>query len=317
MENNSVSRLQQVLLAGKFAVTAELGPPKSTERSVIEKKGEILRLCADAFNVTDNQTAIVRMSSIGASRILVEMGLEPVVQMTCRDRNRIAIQSDLLGAHALGMRNILCLSGDHMVGGNHPQARKVYDMDSINLAAMVRGMTEGRFQCGEELKPAPDFFVGAVENPFAPPYEFRPFRLKKKMEAGAQFIQTQMIFNVERFKEFMARVRDLGLDKTLFILAGVGPLKSPGMARYMRDNVAGNEVPDEIVKRMEKTPKDKWREEGIKICVEIIEQMKDIAGIAGVHIMSIEWEEAVPLIAAQAKLLPRPRVEELPTMQVA
>jgi 5,10-methylenetetrahydrofolate reductase len=317
MENNSTSRLEQILRAGKFAVTAEVGPPKSSEAGVIQKKGELLRQSADAFNVTDNQTAIVRMSSIAASRILVEMGMEPVIQMTCRDRNRIAMQSDLLGAQALGIRDVLCLSGDHMIGGNHPQARKVYDLDSVNLVGMVRGMNEGKFECGEELKPPVKFFIGAVENPFAPPYEFRPFRLHKKVEAGAQFIQTQMIFNVARFKEFMSKVCDLGIDKHAFILAGVGPLKSPGMARYMRDNVAGCEVPDEFVKRMEKTPKDKWRSEGISICVEIIEQMKDIPGVAGVHIMSIEWEEAVPKIAELAKLLPRPIAQDLqPTPEV-
>jgi methylenetetrahydrofolate reductase (NADPH) len=304
------SRLEQALRTTHFAVTAELGPPKSAEAEVIRKKAEILRHCADAFNLTDNQTAIVRMSSIAAARLLVEMGMEPVIQMTCRDRNRIAMQSDLLGAYALGIRNVLCLSGDHMAGGNHPEARKVFDLDSVNLVGMVQGMNQGKFQCGEELKPAPQFFVGAVENPFAPPYEFRPFRLKKKIDAGARFIQTQMIFNVPRFKEFMTRVVDLGLHEQAFMLAGVGPLKSPGMARYMRDNVAGMEMPDELVKRMEGTPKDKWRAEGIRICVEIIEQMKDIPGIAGVHIMSIEWEEAVPLIAAQAKLLPRPHEQE-------
>jgi methylenetetrahydrofolate reductase (NADH) len=311
MENNSTSRLEQILRLGKFAVTAEVGPPKSSEGAVIRKKGELLRQSADAFNVTDNQTAIVRMSSIAASRILVEMGLEPIIQMTCRDRNRIAMQSDLLGAQALGIHNVLALSGDHMIGGNHPQARKVFDLDSVNLVGMIRGLNEGRFECGEELKPPVKFFIGAVENPFAPPYEFRPYRLHKKVEAGAQFIQTQMIFNVPRFKEFMAKVCELGVDKHAFILAGVGPLKSPGMARYMRDNVAGCEVPDEFVKRMEKTPKDKWRSEGISLCVEIIEQMKDIPGVAGVHIMSIEWEEAVPKIVEQAKLLPRPLVQEM------
>jgi methylenetetrahydrofolate reductase (NADPH) len=193
-----------------------------------------------------------------------------------------------------------------MIGGNHPEARKVFDLDSVNLVAMVRGMNDGKFQCGEDLKPAPHFFIGAVENPFAPPYEYRPFRLKKKIDAGAEFIQTQMIFDMVRFREFMTRVVDLGLHEKAHILAGVGPLKSPGMARYMRDNVAGMTMPDELVKRMEGTPKDKWRAEGVSICVEIIEQMKDIAGISGVHIMSIEWEEAVPSIVEQAKLLPRP-----------
>ncbi|MBI4674161.1 MAG: methylenetetrahydrofolate reductase [Chloroflexi bacterium] len=315
MDEQYTSRLEQALRTTHFAVTAELGPPKNADAEVIRAKGDLLRHCADALNITDNQTAIVRMSSIAGAQLLMQQGIEPVIQMTCRDRNRIAMQSDLLGAHALGVRNVLCLTGDHMVGGNHPEARKVFDLDSVNLVAMVRGLNEGKFQCGEELKPAPRFFIGAVENPFAPPYEFRPHRLKKKIDAGAQFIQTQMIFNVTRFKDFMAHVCELDLHERAFILAGVGPLKSPGMARYMRDNVAGMEMPDELVKRMEGTPKDKWRAEGINICVEIIEQMKDIAGIAGVHIMSIEWEEAVPRIAAQAKLLPRPH--ELETEDVA
>jgi len=331
MEDNYASNLERIFRAGHFAVTAEVGPPKSSEASVIHKKGELLRSCADAFNITDNQTAIVRMSSIAGARLLVEMDVEPVIQMTCRDRNRIAMQSDLLGAHALGIRNVLCLSGDHMFSGNHPQARKVYDLDSVNLIAMVKGMTEGKFQCGEELKPAPRFSIGGVENPFAPPFEYRPHRLAKKADAGAQFIQTQMIFNIKRFREFMTQVCDLGLHEKLFILAGVGPVKTAGAARYMRDQVAGMDVPDEIVKRMEgagqgiedkKAKAAAAREEGIKICVELIEQMKDIPGVAGVHIMSIEWEEAVPQIVQRANLLPRPKpvveqVVEKPELQPA
>ncbi len=322
MDNQYISNLEAIFRSGKFAVTSELGPPKSSEREVIEKKAKTLGSAADAFNLTDNQTAIVRMSSIGAARILVEAGSEPIIQMTCRDRNRIAMQSDLLGAQALGIRNVLCLTGDHMFMGNHPMARKVYDLDSVNLISMVKGMTEGKFQCGEDLKPAPRFFIGAVENPFAPPYEYRPHRLLKKADAGAQFIQTQMIFNVRGFREFMARVCDLGLDKRLYILAGVGPIKTPGAAKYMRDQVAGMDVPDEIVARMEAAGKgieDKkaksaaQREEGIKICVEIIEQMKEIPGVAGVHIMAIEWEEAVPQIVERAGLLPRPK----PSLEMA
>jgi len=309
------SNLEKILCAGKFAVTSELGPPKSAEVSVINKKAGFLRGVSDGANITDNQTAIVRMSSIGAGYLALQQGLEPVIQMTCRDRNRIAMQSDLLGAYALGIRNVLCLSGDHMRWGNHPEARKVYDLDSVNLIAMVRGMDAGKFQNGEDIKPAPRFFVGGVENPFAPPYEYRPFRLKKKADAGAQFIQTQMIFNVERFKEFMAKVVDLGLHERMYILAGVGPLKSPGMARYMRDSVAGMEVSPKWVERMEKTPKEKWKDEGINVCVEIINEMRQIPGVAGVHIMSIEWEEALPAIVERAGLLPRPKPEELTVAQ--
>ncbi len=296
-------RLESVLRSGQFAVTTEVGPPKSTDVDSIRRKAELLRGWAHAYNVTDNQNAIVRMSSLAVSHLLVDLGLEPVMQMTCRDRNRLAMQSDLLGAYALGIRNVLCLSGDDVSQGNHPQARKVYDLDSISQLAMVRGMNEGRFQSGDELNPPPHFFIGAVENPFAPPFEFRPFRLKKKAEAGAQFIQTQIIFDVERFRQFMARVNDLGVSQQLYILAGVGPLKSPRMARYMRDNLPGCYVPDQVVKRMERTPKDKWKAEGIAICVEVVEQVKAMPGVAGVHIMSIEWEEAVPEIVQQAGLL--------------
>jgi 5,10-methylenetetrahydrofolate reductase len=305
------SNLEKILRAGKFAVTSELGPPKSAELSVINKKAGFLRGVSDGANITDNQTAIVRMSSIAAGYLAMQQGLEPIIQMTCRDRNRIAMQSDLLGAYALGIRNVLCLSGDHMRWGNHPEARKVYDLDSVNLITMVRGMDAGKFQNGEDIKPAPRFFVGGVENPFAPPYEYRPHRLKKKAEAGAQFIQTQMIFNVERFKEFMKKVVDLGIHEQLYILAGVGPLKSPGMARYMRDSVAGMEVSPKWVERMEKTPKEKWKDEGMNVCVEIINEMRQIPGVAGVHIMSIEWEEALPTIVERAGLLPRPKPEEL------
>ncbi len=311
------SNLQKLLQAGVFVVTSEVGPPKSGDMAIIKKKSGLLKNVTDGANITDNQTAIVRMSSIAAAVQCVQDGFEPIIQVTCRDRNRIAIQSDLLGAYALGVRNVLCLTGDHMRWGNHPQARKVYDLDSTNLISMVRGMDAGKFQNGEEIKPAPKFFVGGVENPFAPPYEFRPFRLKKKAEAGAQFIQTQMIFNVQRFKEFMKKVVDLGIHEQLYILAGVGPLKSPGMARYMRDSVAGMEVSPEFVERMEKTPKEKWKDEGINVCVDIINQMREIPGIAGVHIMSIEWEEAVPTIVERAGLLPRPKASELTTPAVA
>ena len=314
------SNLQKICQSGAFVVTSELGPPKSAETVVVRKKTAYLKSVSDAANITDNQTAIVRMSSIAAATLCLQDGFEPVIQVTCRDRNRIAIQSDLLGAWALGIRNVLCLSGDHMRGGNHPQARPVYDVDSMNLISIVRGMDAGKFQNGEEIKPAPQFFVGAVENPFAPPYEFRPFRLKKKAEAGAQFIQTQMIFNVPRFKDFMKKVVDLGLHEKMYILAGVGPIKTAGAAKYMRDQVPGMDVPNEIVERMEaagkgiedkKAKTEATRQEGIKICVELIQQMREIPGIAGVHIMSIEWEEVVPLIVERAGLLPRPKPEEI------
>ena len=321
------SNLERVLRAGHFAVTGELGPPQSADGEVIRKKAAILKGSVDAANITDNQTAIVRMSSIGAGALAWHSGLEPVIQMTCRDRNRLGMQSDLLGAYALGLRNILCLTGDHQTFGNHPQAKNVHDMDSLQLVQMVVGLRDKNcFQCGEEIKGInPRFFVGAAENPFGDPFEFRPLRLGKKARAGADFIQTQMIYNVPKFRDFMQRVVDLGLHERIFILAGVGPLKTPGAARYMRDEVPGMDVPDEIVARMEaagqgiedkKARAAALRQAGIQICVEIIQQMREIPGVAGVHIMAIEWEEAVKPIVEGAGLYPRP-VVTMPEAQAA
>jgi methylenetetrahydrofolate reductase (NADPH) len=314
----SGSTLEKVLKSGQFAVTAELGPPKNADPEVIHKKAGILKGYCEAANITDNQTAIVRMSSIGAGALAVQAGLEPIVQMTCRDRNRLAVQADLLGAYALGVRNVLCLTGDHQTFGNHPQAKNVHDIDSLQLVQMVVGLRDKAcFQCGEEIKGInPRFFVGAVENPFGDPFDWRPYRLGKKAKAGADFIQTQLIYNVPRFREFMKRVVDLGVHEQVKILAGVGPLKTAGAAKYMRDQVAGMDVPNEVVERMENAGKGiedkkekaaKQREEGIKICVELIQQMREIPGVAGVHIMAIEWEEAVPIITEKAGLLPRPK----------
>lgn len=325
------SNLERVLRAGHFAVTGELGPPQSADAKVIRQKAALLRGGCDAVNITDNQTAIVRMSSIAAGTILLQEGLEPIIQMTCRDRNRLAIQADLLGAYALGIRNLLCLTGDHQTFGNHPTAKNVFDVDSVQMVRMVTAMRdEGIFQCGDPLKGVvPRFFVGAAAAPFADPVDFRPYRLAKKVQAGASFVQTQLIYDVPAFKLFMEKVRNLGLHERTFILAGVGPLKSPVMARYMKNNVPGLLVPDELINRLvkagapwagkskdEMTKEDKkaqstaWRNEGIKICIELIEQIREIKGVAGVHIMAIEWEEAVKPIAEGAGLLPRPKLEE-------
>jgi methylenetetrahydrofolate reductase (NADPH) len=326
----SGSRLERILRAGHFAVTGELGPPQGADGNVIREKARLLKGFVDAVNITDNQTAIVRMSSIGAGTILVQEGLEPVVQMTCRDRNRLAIQSDLMGAYALGMRNVLCLTGDHQSFGNHPTAKNVHDLDSLQLTQMVVGMRdEKRFQCGDEMKGIePRFFVGAAANPFGDPFEWRPLRLEKKVKAGADFIQTQLIFNTERFAEFMEKVRELGLHEQTYILAGIGPLKSPGMARYMRDQVPGLDVPNIWVDRMtgatkgvdkedKKARRDAWRREGINIAIDLIKEMKQIEGVAGVHIMAIEWEEAVKPITEGAELLPRPEPTPLPKSDTA
>lgn len=301
----SGSNLEKVLEAKEFAVTGELGPPKSADGNVIREKAKILKGFTDAVNITDCQTAIVRTSSIASAVILMQEGPEPVIQMTTRDRNRIAIQSDLLGASALGIKNLLCLTGDHQKFGNHPDAKGVFDLDSIQLLQIVKNMRdEKKFQCGEEMDVEPCFFLGAAENPFADPFEFRVARLAKKVEAGADFIQTQIIYNLGKFKKWMEAVRSRGLHQEVYIMGGVTPIKSAGMAKYMKNFVPGLDVPDELIERM-KNAKDP-KEEGINICVEIIKQLKEIEGVSGVHIMAIEWEEAVPKIAEKAGLLPRP-----------
>jgi methylenetetrahydrofolate reductase (NADPH) len=265
----------------------------------------------DAVNVTDNQTAIVRMSSIAASNFLIQMGLEPVMQMTTRDRNRIAMQSDLFGATALGIKNMLCLTGDHHTFGNQVDSKNVHDLDSIQLIDCVRTMRDqGTLMGGQEkIEGKIELFIGAAENPFGDPFEFRAIRLGKKAAAGVDFIQTQCIYDMNRFKEWMKMVRDRGIHEKVHILAGVTPLKSVGMARYMAKNVSGIIIPDEIIDRMAKVPKGGAADEGIKLCVEQIRELKEIEGVHGIHIMAIEWEQMVSRIVEMAGLSPRPKVD--------
>ena len=303
----SGSNLEKVFEKGEFAVTAELGPPKGNDVEVIYEKAKYLKGVVDAVNVTDNQTAIVRMSSIATSKIIMDLGLEPVMQMTCRDRNRIGMQSDIFGATALGIKNCLCLTGDHQRFGNEIDSKNVYDLDSIQLLSVLKTMRdEGKTLGGEEVEGDVKLFLGAAANPFGDPFEFRVIRLAKKIKAGADFIQTQVIYDMDRFREWMKMVRDMGLHERTHIMAGVMPLKSGGMARYMAKNVAGVTIPDEIVKRMVAAPKGKGAAEGIRICIETIEQLKEIEGVHGVHIMALEWEHRVPEICEEAGLLPRP-----------
>ncbi len=307
-EYKSGSNLEKVLASGKFAVSAELGPPKSADLDLIKKKVEQLSGWVDAVNITDNQTAIVRVSSIATGKLVLDMGLEPIIQMTCRDRNRLSIQSDILGAYLLGIRNLLCLTGDHQCFGNHPTAKHVFDLDSVQLIQMVKDMRDKKvFACGEEIKNSkkaevkePRMFIGAAANPFADPFEFRIIRLEKKINAGIDFIQTQCIYDMERFGEWMEQVCSRGLYKKCKILAGVTPLKSAGMTRYMRDKVAGVSVPNYYVERMSRAEDPKV--EGVNICVEQIQQLRQIEGVAGVHIMAIEWEEKVREIVEKAGL---------------
>jgi len=307
-ENNSpCSRLEEVLRAGHFAVTAELNPPDSADPEDVHRAARVLSKVCDGINAVDASGANCHISSVAMCALLTKGGYEPVYQVSCRDRNRIAIQGDMLGAAAMGVLNVLCLTGDDVTVGDQPEAKRVFDLDSIQLLRTARMMRdEGIYLSGRKITTAPCFFLGAVANPFVPPYDWRPQRLAKKIAAGAQFIQTQYCFDVPQFKEYMVRVRDLGLHQQAFILAGVGPLKSAKAAEFMRTKVPGVVIPDEVVERLKKTPKEKQQAEGKNICIELIQQMREIEGVSGVHIMAYRQEELVADIADQAGLLPRP-----------
>ena len=310
MKVKTPSKLEKVLAAGHLAVTSECGPPRGSDPEVIIKKAEMIKDHVDAVNITDNQTSVTRMCSLAACIRLKLLGLEPILQMVTRDRNRIALQSDILGAASFDINNILCLSGDHPRFGDCAQGQNVHDIDSMQLIQTVRHMRdEGKFLGGDDIARPPQMFVGAAANPFADPFEIRVPRLAKKIAAGAEFIQTQCIYNLDKFAEWMKLVVERGLDEKISILAGMTPMKSAGMAKYMKNRVPGMDVPDEIVKRLADTPKEKQAEEGINICVEAIQQIKEIKGVKGFHIMAIEWEEKVPEIVERAGLYPRPEVD--------
>jgi methylenetetrahydrofolate reductase (NADPH) len=307
MSKQNLSGLHKRLASGEFVVTAECGPPRGANRQSVTGRGQFLKGYVDAVNVTDNQTAIVRMSSLAACVHLMGLGLEPVMQLTTRDRNRIALQSDILGAYSLGVRNVLCLSGDHQSFGSQPDALGVFDIDSIHLLHTLKTMRdEGRDMSGHQLDEAPSMFIGAAANPFADPFEYRVIRLAKKIAAGADFIQTQCVYNLPRFKQWMRQAHEQGLTEKVYILGGVTPLKSVGMARYMAGKVAGMDIPDEVIKRMQGVPKEKAAEEGRQICLETISELRSIPGVSGVHIMAIENEDKVGSIVESAGLLPRP-----------
>jgi len=310
MSVKTPSKLEKILSEGHLAVTSECGPPRGSNPEAITKKAELIKDYVDAINITDNQTSVTRMCSLAACIRLKMMGLEPVLQMVTRDRNRIALQSDILGAASFDIHNVLCLSGDHQSFGDCAQGQNVHDIDSMQLIQTVRYMRdEKKFLGGDEINRPPKMFVGAAANPFADPFEIRVPRLAKKIAAGAEFIQTQCIYNLDKFEEWMRGVRDRGLHEKVYILAGLTPMKSVGMARYMKKKVPGMDVPDEIVKRLGDTPKEKQAEEGIKICIESIQRLKQVEGVAGFHIMAIEWEEMVPQIVEKGGLYPRPKVD--------
>jgi len=304
----SPSRLARVLEAGRFALTIEIAPPVGPNRVEIEQQINLLRDYADAFNVTDNQSARVHTSSLAVSIMVRQAGLDPILQITCRDRNRLGIQSDLLGASVHGIVNVLALSGDHPNSGDHPHVKGVFDIDSINLLEVVRMMRDDHvFENGAAIPvPSPTYFIGSTANPFAPPYDFRPMRLAKKVAAGAQFIQTQLIYNVPRFRQYMKRVVDMGLHEQTAILAGVGPIRSKKGADFMKHRVAGMDVPDEIINRLKNLDREKAEQEGLDICVEIAEEVRQIEGVRGLHIMAVSGASNLPDLVSRLKLYPRP-----------
>lgn len=312
--HSSRGRLERVLRSGRFAVTAELNPPDSADPREVYERALVLAEACDAINATDASGAHVHMSSVGICSLLTRAGYSVVMQISCRDRNRIAIQGDVLGASAMGVQNILCLTGDGVQVGDQPGAKPVFDLDSTSLLETIRTMRdEGKFLSGRKLTYTPHVFLGAVANPFVPPYDYRAIHMGKKVAAGAQFIQTQYCFDVELLERFMARVRDLGLDKQCFIIVGVGPLASARAARWMRANVPGVHIPDAIIKRMEGAANQ--RAEGKAICIEIIQRVRAIAGVAGVHAMAYRQEELVSeIIQASGVLKGRARAAKQRTM---
>jgi methylenetetrahydrofolate reductase (NADPH) len=304
----SDGRLERVLRSGRFAVTAELNPPDSANPEEVYDAAVVLSEVCDAINATDGSGANCHMSSVAICALLTRAGYAPVLQVSCRDRNRIAMQGDILGAAAMGVCNVLCLTGDDVTVGDQPQAKRVFDFDSIQLIRTVKIMRDkGVFLSGRKLTTPPRLFIGGASNPFAPPFDWRPLRLAKKIEAGADFIQSQYCFDVPRFKQFMQQVRDMGLHEKVFYLVGVGPLRSEKAAEFMLTKVPGVHIPAEVVERLRKTPKEKKIEEGKKICVEIIQQVREIEGVSGVHVMAYRQEELVAEIIEEAGLLPRPR----------
>jgi methylenetetrahydrofolate reductase (NADPH) len=298
--------LRERLASGGFAVTAEISPPRGASTEAITRAAADLRDWVDAVNVTDNQGSNVRLASWAGSLAVLGAGLDPVMQMTCRDRNRIALQSDLLGASALGIRNILVMTGDHPKFGDHPEAKPVFDLDSVQLLWALRTMRDEHILLsGRRLDPAPDCFLGAVENPFAPPRPFRADRLAKKVDAGAQFVQTQFVFDVPVFGQWMAQVRDLGLHQRCHILAGVGAVRSRRALDFMRENVPGVHVPDEVDQRLRNVPEDRFAAEAAQLAAEIVQQVREIGGVAGVHLLAPGNDQAIPVILDAAEVRTR------------
>ncbi len=304
------SRLQRLLQSGEFVVTCELEASDSADPEPVYRLADALRGKVDAVNCTDNSAAHPHLSSLAAAHLLLDRGVEPILQLACRDRNRLALQADILGAAVLGVRNLVAMTGDDVTAGDHPEAKPIYDLDAMHLLRIARIMRDsGTYLSGRRLDRPPSLFIGAVENPFAPPIDYRPMRLGKKIEAGAEFVQTQIVFNLERMRTFMARVVELGLTERVFVLAGVYVLRSARAARYLRDQVPGIDVPDDVLRRMEGLPPDRQAEEGVRLALETIARLREMPGISGIHLMSIRGEEAILRVVEEAGFLPRPAVE--------
>jgi methylenetetrahydrofolate reductase (NADPH) len=300
--HSSPGRLERVLRAGAFAVTAEISPPDSADPNEVYERASLFDGYVDAINATDGSGANCHMSSVGMCALLTRRGYAMVLQVSARDRNRIAIQGDVLGAAAMGVYNILCLTGDGVDVGDHPEAKPVFDVDCMSMLSMVRGMRDdGQFLSGRKLSSPPNVFLGAAANPFAPPFDYRPLRLEKKVAAGAQFVQTQYCYDMDMFRSYMAAVREAGTHERVFILAGVGPLASARSAEWIRSNVPGIHIPDSVIRRLKGA--DDQKEEGVRVCVDMINELREIEGVHGVHIMAFRQEHRVGEIVERSGVL--------------
>jgi methylenetetrahydrofolate reductase (NADPH) len=308
------SGLHRVLLDRRFAVTAELETRDSADPAAVYRLADALRDRVDAVNCTDNSSAHPHIAPIAAARLLIDRGVEPILQLACRDRNRLALQADILGAAALGVRNIVCMTGDDVTAGDHPEAKPIFDLDALHLIRIARIMRDrGTYLSGRAITDPPNVLVGAVENPFAPPVDYRPMRLGKKIEAGAEFVQTQICFNVERMRLFMARAQELSLLDRVWVLGGVFVPRSARAVRYLRDHVPGIDVPEDVLRRIESVPEDRQGEEGVRMALEIVEQLRAMPGLAGIHLMSIRNLDAILRLIDEAGLRRgTQRVERVP-----